>query len=130
MGLIAEFRTFVQRGNVIDLAVAVVLGGAFGKIVTSFVDDVLMPPLGMAMGGVNFTDLAVRLGGPPEEPVLIEYGKFLQASVDFLIVAFGVFLVVKAVNARRRPEPAAVPAPTPDQQLLAEIRDLLRQQRA
>jgi large conductance mechanosensitive channel len=130
MGLMAEFRTFVQRGNVIDLAVAVVLGSAFGRIVTSFVDDVLMPPIGMAMGGVRFTDLALRLGGPPEAPVMIEYGKFLQASVDFLIVAFCVFLLVKAVNLRRRPEPAAVPAPSPEQLLLAEIRDLLRQRGA
>jgi large conductance mechanosensitive channel len=128
MGLIAEFRTFVQRGNVIDLAVAVVLGGAFGKIVSSFVDDVLMPPLGMAMGGVNFTDLAVRLGGSPEEPVMIDYGKFLQSSVDFLIVAFCVFLLVRAVNSMSRPQPvAAPPAPSPEQLLLAEIRDLLRQ---
>ena len=126
MGMIQEFKTFVNKGNVMDLAVAVILGGAFGKIVSALVDSVLMPVVGLALGGVDFTSLALRLGGTEAEPVLLKYGSLLQATIDFLIVAFCVFLLVKAVNAAKRPEPAAAPAPPPaDVVLLTEIRDLL-----
>ncbi|KAB2962075.1 MAG: large-conductance mechanosensitive channel protein MscL [Thermoanaerobaculia bacterium] len=128
MGMISEFKTFVQRGNVMDMAVGVIIGGAFGKIVSSFVSDVLMPPIGLAIGGVKFSDLAIRLGGTDEAPVNLAYGAFLQATFDFLIIAFCVFLLVKAVNSMKKPaEPAPAPGPTVDQQLLTEIRDLLRQ---
>jgi large conductance mechanosensitive channel len=128
MGMISEFKTFVQRGNVMDMAVGVIIGGAFGKIVSSFVSDVLMPPIGLAIGGVKFSDLAIRLGGTDEAPVNLAYGAFLQATFDFLIIAFCVFLLVKAVNSMKKlAEPAPAPGPTVDQQLLTEIRDLLRQ---
>lgn len=126
MSLVSEFKTFLQRGNAIDMAVGVILGGAFGKIVSSVVADVLMPPIGLALGGFNFTDLKLALGGPPETPVTLNYGNFLQATVDFVIIGFCVFLLVKAVNAARKPEPApAPPAPPEDVKLLTEIRDLL-----
>jgi large conductance mechanosensitive channel len=130
MGMVSEFREFVRRGNVVDMAVGVVLGAAFGKIVTALVDGVLMPPIGLAVGGVDFSELAVRLGGPDEAPVLLRYGAFLQTAIDFLIVAFCVFLLVKAVNSLRAPAPPpAAPEPSAEQKLLVEIRDLLRQQR-
>ena len=130
MGMIGEFKTFVQRGNVMDLAVGVIIGGAFGKIVTSLVDNVLMPAIGLLLGGIDFSALAVRLGGTDEAPVLLGYGAFLQAVVDFLLVAFCVFLLVKAINAVNRPKPAPAPAPAADIVLLTEIRDLLAKQRA
>ncbi|HSM12481.1 MAG TPA: large-conductance mechanosensitive channel protein MscL [Thermoanaerobaculia bacterium] len=127
MGMVSEFRTFVQRGNVMDMAVGVILGGAFGKIVSSFVNDVLMPPIGLALGGVDFAALAWTIGGTEEAPVRLGYGAFAQSVVDFLIVAWCVFLMVRAVNALKRPEPQAAPAEPPAQEkLLTEIRDLLR----
>jgi large conductance mechanosensitive channel len=126
MGMVSEFKTFVQRGNVIDLAVGVIIGGAFGKIVSSVVADVLMPPIGLALGGLNFTELKLRLGGADEAPVTLNYGNFVQAAVDFVIVAFCVFLLVKAVNAMKKPEPVPAAPETPaDVELLTEIRDLL-----
>ena len=128
MSMASEFKTFIQRGNVIDLAVGVIIGGAFGKIVSSFVGDVLMPPIGLALGGVAFADLKATIGGTAEAPVTLNYGAFAQSVVDFVIVAFCVFLLVKAVNAMKKPEPPAAPAePTAQEKLLAEIRDLLRQ---
>ncbi len=128
MSMVSEFRQFIQRGNVIDLAVAVIIGGAFGKIVGSFVNDVLMPPIGLLLGGMQFGDLKAVIGGSAEAPVTLNYGAFVQTTVDFLIVAFCVFLLVKAVNAMKKPEPPAAPAEPPAQEkLLAEIRDLLRQ---
>ena len=128
MGLLKEFVAFIKRGNVIDLAVAVVIAAAFGKIVSSFVADILMPPLGLVIGGVNFTALKLRIGGTPETPVTINYGAFLQAAFDFLIVAFAIFTVVKAINAMKRKKPEAEPPPPPNQEvLLMEIRDILKQ---
>ena len=133
MGMMAEFKEFAMRGNAIDLAVGVVIGAAFGKIVTALVDNVIMPPIGLLIGGVDFTDLAITLkaaeGGAPA--VVLAYGKFIQSIVDFLIVAFAIFVGVKAINRLKREEaaaPAAAPAPTKDQELLADIRDLLKTQ--
>ena len=131
-GLTQEFKAFVMRGNVLDLAVGVIIGAAFGKIVSSFVGDVLMPPIGLALGGVDFSqiawDLKPAVGDKPA--VVLGIGKFIQAIIDFLIIAAAVFLVVKAVNRMKREEaPPAPPAPTATERLLAEIRDLLRQGR-
>ncbi len=145
MGLISEFKQFVQRGNVVDLAVGVIMGGAFGKIVNSLVADVLMPPIGYVIGGMKFTDLKFTLPakkilvpdlakpGEMTEKVLeaatINYGNFLQTSFDFLIIAFCVFMLVKAMNTLQRKQeaaPAAPPAPPPQEVLLTEIRDLLK----
>ena len=126
MGLVQEFKTFINKGNVMDPAVAVVLGAAFGKIVSALVDSVLMPVIGLIAGGVDFSQLGARIGGTDEAPVLLGYGQLVQATIDFLIVAFCVFLIVKAVNAAKKPAPAAAPAPPPaDVVLLTEIRDLL-----
>jgi large conductance mechanosensitive channel len=128
MSMVSEFKTFVQRGNVIDMAIGIIMGGAFGKIVSSFVGDVLMPPIGLALGGIDFKSLKATVGGTAEAPVTINYGLFAQSVVDFLIVAFCVFLVVKAVNSMQKPEPPAAPVEPPaEEKLLAEIRDLLRQ---
>lgn len=123
MGLLSEFKTFIQRGNVIDLAVGVIIGAAFGKIVNSLVADVIMPPVGYLVGGINFTDLVLTLGGTR---VTIKYGSFLQTLFDFLIIAFCIFLLVKAVNTMNRKEEAIPPQPTPEEKLLTEIRDLLK----
>ena len=136
MGLVKEFREFAMRGNVIDLAVGVIIGAAFGKIVSSFVGDIVMPPLGVLVGGVNFSDLAVTLqAAAGDKPaVMLAYGKFIQTIFDFVIIAFAVMMGVKAINSLKRPEPAAAPAepvapaPSAEQALLAEIRDLLKQQ--
>jgi large conductance mechanosensitive channel len=127
MGMMGEFKAFVRRGNVMDLAVGVIIGGAFGKIVASLVESVLMPVLGLVVGGIDFSGLKYRLGGTDAAPVVLAYGSFLQAALDFLIIAFCVFLLVKAVNALDRPKPAApaAPAPPADVVLLTEIRDLL-----
>jgi large conductance mechanosensitive channel len=127
MGLVSEFKEFAMKGNVIDLAVGVVIGAAFGKIVTSIVEDVVMPPIGLAIGGVNFNDLAVRIGTDPKgEPVLFKYGEFLQTVLEFLIIAMALFLVIKGINRLKRPPaPAAAPGPTRTEQLLEEIRNLL-----
>jgi len=134
MSVFSEFREFIARGNVIDLAVGVVIGGAFGKIVTSLVDQVIMPPVGWLIGGVDFTALKVALppnpANPGAETVFIEYGAFLNTIIQFLIVAFVIFMVVKGINSLRRQQaadPEAAPvAPTPTEALLIEIRDELR----
>jgi large conductance mechanosensitive channel len=130
MGFIEEFREFAVKGNVVDMAVGIVVGAAFGKIVSSFVGDVLMPPIGLLLGGVDFTGLKITLkqaaGGTPA--VTLNYGSFIQTVVDFTIIAFAIFLLVKAVNRLKRTDeqaPAA-PAPTHEEKLLAEIRDLLK----
>ena len=128
MGMMSEFKDFAMRGNVVDMAVGIVIGGAFGKIVSSFVADVLMPPIGLAMGGVDFSDLAVKLseGKDGAEAVMIKYGVFIQTVVDFLIIAFAIFMVVKAMNSMKAPEEAA-PDPGPSaEDLLTEIRDSLK----
>ena len=122
--LISEFKDFAMRGNVMDMAVGVIIGGAFGKIVSSLVEDVIMPVVGMATGGVDFTELSVKIG-----EASVAYGKFVQNVVDFLIVAFCIFMVVKGINKlskKKEEAPAAPPEPTADQKLLAEIRDLLK----
>jgi large conductance mechanosensitive channel len=128
MSLMTEFKEFAMKGNVVDMAVGVVIGGAFGKIVSSFVGDVVMPLLGKLVGGVNFSDLAIDLGTSPSgEPVLLKYGAFLQSAFDFLIIAAAIFMALKAINRLKAPPPAPVAAPPPaDVQLLTEIRDLLR----
>ena len=125
--MLREFREFIQRGNVVDMAVGVIIGAAFGKIVSSIVADVLMPPIGLVTGGVDFKALKLIIGGTPEAPVAINYGVFLQTIIDFLIIAFCVFLLVKMVNRlRREPAPAPPPEPSDEVKLLTEIRDSLR----
>lgn len=135
MRLLQEFKTFAARGNVIDMAVGVIIGAAFGKIVSSLVADVMTPPLGLLLGGVNFSALAITLqAASGDQPaVVIAYGKFIQTIIDFLIVAWAIFLGLKAVNTLKKketPPPAAPPAPSREQELLSEIRDLLQQQTA
>lgn len=145
MSMIKEFQEFALKGNVVDLAVGVIIGVAFGKVVTSLVNDIIMPPIGKAMGGVNFADLFINLDptklakdgaviqslaqAREAGVTVIAYGSFLNTVVDFTIVALCVFLIVKAMNTLKRkpvPAPPAPPAPTPEEKLLAEIRDLLK----
>ena len=131
MGMVSEFKEFAMRGNVLDMAVGIIMGGAFGKIVSSFVNDVLMPPIGLLLGGVDFSGFKLNLQEAAEdvEAVSINYGVFFQYIIDFLIVAFAIFLVIRGVNAMKRAEeeaPAAPPAPPEDITLLREIRDSLR----
>lgn len=139
MGIFSEFREFIARGNVIDLAVGVIIGAAFNGIVKVLVDNVIMPPIGMVTGGVDFADMQWVLkpdnpATPAVDPVAIQYGLFINAVIQFLIVAWVVFLLVKGVNAIRRLEaakpPEAAPAPTPSETLLVEIRDLLKSRQA
>ena len=121
-----EFKTFISRGNVIDLAVAVVLGAAFGAIITSFVNDIIMPLIGILMGGIDFTTLSIQVG-----EATIAYGNFIQAIINFLIIAFALFLVIRGINKMQKEEeaaPAPPPEPTAEEKLLTEIRDLLKQQ--
>ncbi|MGH8251481.1 MAG: large-conductance mechanosensitive channel protein MscL [Steroidobacteraceae bacterium] len=132
MGFVQEFKEFAMKGNVVDMAVGIVIGAAFGKIVASFVDALVMPALGWVVGGVDFSSLAVILGtsAATGEPVSLGYGKFIQALVDFLIIAFAIFMALKAINRLKKPPaPAAVPPPPREEVLLTEIRDLLKQQR-
>lgn len=133
MSMIKEFREFAVKGNVVDMAVGVVIGAAFGKIVSSLVADLIMPPLGLVIGGINFTNLKLVLSEASEgkPAVTWNYGSFLQAILDFLIIAWAIFLLVKGVNRlRRKEEAAATPpapaAPAPEIQLLTEIRDALK----
>jgi large conductance mechanosensitive channel len=128
MGMLQEFRDFAARGNVVDMAVGVIMGTAFGKITSALVNDVLMPPLGMALGGVDFADKAIvlRAATATDPGVAIKYGVFVNSVIDFLIVAVAVFALVKAINSMRKKEEAAPPGPTKDQELLTEIRDALR----
>ena len=129
--MLKEFKAFALKGNVIDLAVAVIIGGAFGKIVTSLVNDLIMPAIGVLLGGVNFTDLKYVITPASENiaEAAILYGAFIQSVVDFLIIAFSIFLFVKLLSARKKKEPEAPPAlPAPSQEvlLLEEIRDALK----
>jgi large conductance mechanosensitive channel len=136
MKIIQEFKQFAVKGNMIDMAVGIIIGGAFGKIVSSLVNDVLMPPLGLLIGGVDFTDLKATLKqasvnelGEAIPAVTLNYGNFIQTAIDFLIIALVVFMMIKAINSLKKKEetaPAAPPAPTRDQVLLTEIRDLLK----
>jgi large conductance mechanosensitive channel len=131
MKLVDEFKTFAVKGNVTDMAVGIIIGAAFGKIVSSVVSDIAMPPLGLLIGGVNFTDLKIILKAATETnpAVTWNYGNFLQVCFDFIIVAFVVFMVIKAINAAKKKEeaaPAVPPAPSKQEVLLTEIRDLLK----
>jgi len=137
MGLLTEFKAFAMRGNVVDLAVGVVIGAAFGKIVTSLVDNVIMPPIGYAIGGIDFSDLMVRIGAPVVDAkgnvtggAIIKYGVFLNTIIQFIIVAIAIFLVVKLMNKLIRKHADAPPAPAPDVVLLQEIRDILKSQKS
>jgi len=125
MSMMKEFKAFAMRGNVVDLAVAVIIGGAFGKIVASLVADVVMPIVGLLLGGVNFSGLSITVGD-----AVIKYGAFIQAIVDFLIIAWVIFLALMALNKMKKAEPPAAPPPPPPQEvLLTEIRDLLKKGR-
>jgi large conductance mechanosensitive channel len=134
MKMVDEFKAFAMKGNVTDMAVGIIIGAAFGKIVASIVGDIIMPPLGLLIGGVNFTDLKVILKAATEAnpAVTWNYGNFLQVTFDFLIVAFAVFMVIKAMNAAKKKEeakpetPSAPPPPSKEEILLTEIRDLLK----
>ena len=130
MSFVSEFKEFAMRGNVLDLAVGVVIGGAFGKIVSSLVGDVVMPALSPVLGSVNFSDLAVKIASDAQgKPVLLKYGAFLQTIFEFIIFAFSIFVVLKGINQLKRPAPPAAgappPPPTMTEALLQEIRDLL-----
>lgn len=133
MGLFKEFKEFISRGNVVDLAVGVIIGAAFGKIVSSVVDDIIMPPIGLLFGGMNFSSLKIILmegsvdpTGKITEAVSINYGNFIQTGIDFLIIAAAIFLFVKAFNSMKRKEEAPPPpGPTNEERLLTEIRDIL-----
>ncbi len=136
--MFSEFKDFAMRGNVVDMAVGIVIGGAFGKIVSSFVNDVLMPPIGLAMGNVDFSNLFVNLSSAGHATLaaakeagapVLAYGSFMQTVVDFIIVAFAIFMVVKGMNSMKKKEeeaPAAPPEPSSEEKLLGEIRDLLK----
>lgn len=135
MSLIQDFKKFAIRGNVLDLAVAVVIGAAFGRIVTSFVNDVLMPPIGLLLGGVDFSDFVITLKEASGEvaAVTINYGTFIQHLVDFTIIAFAIFLVIQAFESLKRKEetiPSPPLEPNAEEKLLTEIRDLLKEQRS
>ena len=134
MGIASEFKEFAMKGNVVDMAVGIIIGTAFGKIVSSFVADVVMPPLGKTVGGVNFSDLGTSLGigADGKTEVILKWGAFLQTVFDFLIIAIVLFIALKGINKLKNPPPAPAAAPPPppaNEVLLAEIRDLLKAQR-
>ena len=131
MKLVSEFKAFAMKGNVVDMAVGIIIGAAFGKIVSSVVNDIIMPPIGLLVGGVNFSDLRVVMKAATDASPAVtwNYGNFLQVTFDFLIVAFAVFMMIKAMNAAKKKEeaaPSAPPAPPKQEVLLTEIRDLLK----
>lgn len=136
MSILKEFKTFAVKGNVVDMAVGIIIGAAFGKIVSSFVGDIIMPPLGVMIGGVDFSDLAVTLKAAEGDlpAVILAYGKFIQSIIDFVIVAFAIFMGIKVINRLKREEevteeaPAEPAAPSKEEVLLSEIRDLLKEQ--
>ncbi len=132
MSILQEFKDFAVKGNAVDMAVGIIIGAAFGKIISSLVGDVIMPPIGLLLGGVNFSDLALvlkeKVGDAPA--VVLAYGKFIQAIVDFTLVAFAMFMAIKVMNSLKRKEaatPEAPAAPSPQEVLLSEIRDLLKE---
>jgi len=132
MGMLQEFKSFAMRGNVVDMAVGIVIGGAFGKIVSSFVADVIMPPIGILVGGVDFSKLAIIIQEAVGDTaaVTINYGKFIQTVIDFLIIVFAIFIVIKGMNSLKKKEeeaPAEPPKPSKEEILLTEIRDALQQ---
>jgi large conductance mechanosensitive channel len=134
MGMMKEFKDFAVKGNVVDMAVGIIIGMAFGKIISSFVGDVIMPPIGVLLGGVAFSNLAftVKAAVGDKPAVLVSYGKFIQTIIDFIIIAFVIFLAVRAMNSSKRKEeaaPASPPAPSKEEVLLTEIRDLLKNQK-
>lgn len=131
MKMLQEFKAFAMRGNVVDMAVGIIIGGAFGKIVSSFVSDVIMPPIGVLLGGVDFSELSIILREASEgvEAVTIKYGAFINTVIDFIIIAFAIFMAIKAMNSMKKKEeekPAAPAEPPADVKLLTEIRDLLK----
>lgn len=131
MQIIEEFKKFIMRGNVVDLAVGIIIGGAFGKIVSSFVNDILMPPIGLLLGGVNFQDLkwTLKAASDSAPAIILNYGNFFQTSVDFLIIATVVFLMIKGINSIKKKEevkPPKSPEPSLQEKLLMEIRDILK----
>ena len=131
MSMMKEFKAFAMKGNVVDMAVGIIIGVAFGKIISSFVGDVLMPPIGLLLGGLDFSNLALTLktGSEGVEPVMLKYGVFINTVIDFLIVAFAIFMAIKGLNSMKKKEaaaPAPPPAPTKEEVLLGEIRDLLK----
>lgn len=140
MKMVDEFKAFAMRGNVVDMAVGIIIGGAFGKIISSVVADIIMPPIGLLLGGVKFTDLKIIMKDPiidatgviTTQAVSINYGNFIQTTVDFLIIAFAIFMMIKAMNSMKKKEVVVVveapapPPPTNEEVLLAEIRDLLK----
>jgi large conductance mechanosensitive channel len=133
MSLAKEFKEFAVKGNVVDMAVGVIIGASFGKIVSSFVSDVITPPLGLLIGGVDFRNLAITIrdAADKKDAVVLKYGLFLQATFDFFIVAAAIFMVVKMINRLKKeppPAPAKPPEPTREELLLTEIRDALRAQ--
>ena len=141
MGMVKEFKEFAMRGNVMDMAVGIIIGGAFGKIISSFVADVLMPPIGVLLGGTDFTGLKIILKDKVMEAdkvvaqaVTINYGNFIQVTIDFLIIAFSIFMMIKLINSMNKKEvpapatPAPSPEPSNEEKLLTEIRDLLKRQ--
>ena len=136
MSFMKEFKTFAMRGNVVDMAVGIIIGAAFGKIVSSFVADVIMPPIGLLIGGVDFSKLMITIkdavGATPA--VTVNYGVFIQTIIDFLIIAFAIFMVIKGMNSMKRkeeaPAPPPPPGPTKEETLLSEIRDILKTQRS
>jgi large conductance mechanosensitive channel len=137
MFMLNEFKEFAVKGNVLDMAVGIIIGAAFGTVVQSLVNDVIMPPVGLLLGGVDFAELAIQIGtGPEGEAVNISYGLFINAVISFLIVAWAVFMIVRSFNRLKRQEeaaeaaPPAPPEPTAEEKLLGEIRDLLKTQRA
>ncbi|MCX8027180.1 MAG: large-conductance mechanosensitive channel protein MscL [Thermodesulfovibrionales bacterium] len=134
MRLLSEFKEFALKGNVVDMAVGVIIGTAFGKIVSSLVADVIMPPIGVLLGGVDFSNLAITIKGTVGDPqaVVIRYGKFIQTVVDFIIIAFTIFAAIKALNTLKKKQPPAAdvpPPPSTQEVLLTEIRDLLKESR-
>ncbi len=140
MNMLKEFKEFAMKGNVVDMAVGIIIGGAFGKIVSSVVSDIIMPPIGLLMGGVNFTDLKIIMKaeqldaatGKTIEAVTLNYGKFLHTTVDFIIVAFAIFLMIKAMNAFKKKEevkPTVAVVPSKEELLLTDIRDILKAQK-